>query len=126
VFFSHNKPANSVFSTINQRNEQAVRIGKLKYYLVDMYLSLSLYLFLFILILYINICIIFTFFWSICIFYIKVQSVYVVLHIEDGKVEVLCGGYVSISIFISISIYSNLISISISISILYFVYIFLY
>jgi hypothetical protein len=23
VFFSHNKPANSAFSTINQRNEQA-------------------------------------------------------------------------------------------------------
>jgi hypothetical protein len=25
VFFSHNKPANSAFSTINQRNEQAER-----------------------------------------------------------------------------------------------------
>jgi hypothetical protein len=24
VFFSHNKPVNSAFSTINQRNEQAV------------------------------------------------------------------------------------------------------
>jgi hypothetical protein len=24
VFFSHNKPANSAFSTINQRNEQAL------------------------------------------------------------------------------------------------------
>jgi hypothetical protein len=28
VFFSHNKPANSVFSTINQRNEHAVGLGE--------------------------------------------------------------------------------------------------
>jgi hypothetical protein len=27
VFFSHNKPVNSAFSTINQRNEQAVSMG---------------------------------------------------------------------------------------------------
>jgi hypothetical protein len=30
VFFSHNKPANSAFSTINQRNEQAPNLGRRK------------------------------------------------------------------------------------------------
>jgi hypothetical protein len=34
VFFSHNKPANSSFSTINQRNEQAAR-WQLKYYAAE-------------------------------------------------------------------------------------------
>jgi hypothetical protein len=42
-----------------------------------------------------------------------------VVLIEDGKVEALSGGYVSISIFISISIYSNLVLVFISISLLY-------